>query len=232
MFHNSMLVMGDDPMEIGSNCWFGQNTILDSAGGLFIENGVTVGTYSQIWTHVARGELIEGCTLFAKRPTRIEDDVWLVGGCIVSPGLTLGRRSICLSGSVVTKDAVPGKVYAGVPAKLMEELDFWKQVTIGEKLEMMEAWVEQFTSATSETLTVRTDSQNGSVEVADPANSERLVISTGVRPLPDASLTTTFFDLSSKEYTKTLSRLERRFCRFLLDHKARFLPFPRQESLP
>ena len=75
VFHNNMLVMGEVQMTIGHNCWFGQNTILDSSGGLKIGNGVRVGMYSQIWTHVASGELIEGCTLFGKRETIINDDV-------------------------------------------------------------------------------------------------------------------------------------------------------------
>ena len=67
VFHNDMLIMADKYVTIGHNCWFGQNTILDGAGGLVIGNGVRVGMYSQIWTHVASGERIEGCKLFAKR---------------------------------------------------------------------------------------------------------------------------------------------------------------------
>ena len=126
VFHNQMLVMGEGKMEIGHNCWFGQNTILDSSGGLKIGNGVRIGMYSQIWTHVASGELIEGCTLFGKRETIINDDVWLVGSCVVSSGVNLGRKSIFLIGSNVTKNTEEEKVYAGNPAKLMEKLNFYK----------------------------------------------------------------------------------------------------------
>lgn len=225
VFHNSMLVMGEGPMDIGSNCWFGQNTILDSAGGLSVGNGVRVGMYSQIWTHVASGELIEGCTLFASQPTRIEDDVWLVGSCIVGSGLTLSRRAICLIGSLLTKDAEPGRVYGGAPAKLLEKLDFWKEVTMSEKFEMMSVWVDEFVSSYESRLAVRRDPAQESLEVLSSETSERLVITTGSRPDPDASLTTTLFDLSNKRYTKTLSHLERNFYRYLYNHKARFLPF-------
>jgi acetyltransferase-like isoleucine patch superfamily enzyme len=153
VFHNTMLVMGKKRMEIGHNCWFGQNTILDSAGGLKIGNGVRVGMYSQIWTHVASGELIEGCTLFAMRPTEIDDEVWLVGSCIVGSGIKLGRRSTCLIGSLLTKDTEPGKVYGGSPAKLMEKISFWKEVTPDQKMEMMLDWVKQFADTKSNTTT-------------------------------------------------------------------------------
>lgn len=50
--------------------------------------------YSEIWTQVASGEQIEGCTLYSKRKTTIEeDDVCLIGSCVVSPGLLfLGKE--------------------------------------------------------------------------------------------------------------------------------------------
>src|SRR5512137_2698302 len=146
VFHNSMLVMGDGGLSIGHNCWFGQNTILDASGGLTIGNGVRVGMYSQIWTHVASGELVEGCTLFAHRPTLIADDVWLVGSCIVGSGLEIGRRTICLIGSLLTKSTPPGSVFGGSPARPLEGLNFYRQVSLEEKVEMMRGWATAFCS--------------------------------------------------------------------------------------
>ena len=144
VLHNDMLVMAERYLHIGHNCWFGQNTILDGAGGLAIGNGVRVGMYSQIWTHVASGEQIEGCTLFSKRATVIEDDVWLVGSCIVGSGLKLGRRSIALINSVLTKDTQEDKAYAGSPAKLMEKAQFYIPKTLDEKYAMLRGWLSEF----------------------------------------------------------------------------------------
>ena len=53
-----MLILAEEEMKIGHNCWFGQHTVLDATGGLEIHNGVRVGMFSQIWTHVASGEQI------------------------------------------------------------------------------------------------------------------------------------------------------------------------------
>ena len=144
VLHNDMLVMAEKYVNIGHNCWFGQNTILDGTGGLTIGNGVRVGMYSQIWTHVASGEQIEGCTLFAQRETIIEDDVWLVGSCVVGSGIKLSRRSIALINSVLTKDTLPDRAYAGSPAKLIENAQFYVPKTLDEKFIMLKNWLEEF----------------------------------------------------------------------------------------
>ena len=57
------------------------------------------------------------------RPVRIGDDVWLGGGAIVLPGVTLGDRVVVGAGSVVTKDVPPGWVVAGNPARLVKRTE-------------------------------------------------------------------------------------------------------------
>lgn len=86
--------------------------------GLIIGNGAEIGMYSQVWTHVASGEQIEGCTLYSKRETIIEDDVWLVGSCIVgSEVLSWIGEGVALINSVLTKDTLPDRAYAGKSCK-------------------------------------------------------------------------------------------------------------------
>jgi acetyltransferase-like isoleucine patch superfamily enzyme len=223
VFHNSMLIMGQKRMEIGHNCWFGQNTILDSAGGLYIGNGVRVGMYSQIWTHVASGELIEGCTLYAMRSTYIEDEVWLVGSCIVGSGLRIGRRSICLIGSLLTKDIEPARVYGGSPARLLEKLNFWKEVSLDEKLEMMLGWVKQFVEQSDGNMSFAYMPDSKTIRVTQNVLGEQLVFGIG-ESRGAFDKTTTYFDLKHKTYTKRLTELERSFYRYIYDHKARFIP--------
>ncbi|GAA4897383.1 sugar O-acetyltransferase [Tessaracoccus lubricantis] len=55
-------------------------------------------------------------------PITLEDNVWLGGGVIVLPGVTIGENSIVGAGSVVTKDVPPGIVVAGNPARVIREL--------------------------------------------------------------------------------------------------------------
>ena len=223
VFHNNLWVMGEQRMEIGHNCWFGQNAILDSAAGLFIGNGVRVGMYSQVWTHAASGELLEGCTLFVERPTYLEDDAWLFASCIVASGLRIRRRSICLAGSNLTKDTEPGKVYGGSPAKHLKSLNFWREVSLSDKTEMMLNWARQFAEESEENIEVVYHSESGRIELTNRVRQEQLIIS-GDEPTNPGCQSTTYFNLATKTYTKRLTLLERQFYKYLFGHKARFIP--------
>ena len=56
------------------------------------------------------------------RPITIEEDVWLGGGTIVCPGVTIGRASVIGAGSVVTKDIPAGVVAVGNPCRVLREI--------------------------------------------------------------------------------------------------------------
>lgn len=60
--------------------------------------------------------------LEAAEPIVIEDNVWLGGGAIVLPGVTIGMNSVIGAGSVVTKDVPPNVVAVGNPAKVIRHL--------------------------------------------------------------------------------------------------------------
>lgn len=56
------------------------------------------------------------------KPVTVGDDVWIGGGAIVCPGVSIGDRSVIGAGSVVTKDIPAGVVAAGNPAKVIREI--------------------------------------------------------------------------------------------------------------
>lgn len=56
-------------------------------------------------------------------PIRIDDNVWLGGGAIVLPGVTIGRHSVVGAGAVVTHDVPADVVAAGNPARVIRTLD-------------------------------------------------------------------------------------------------------------
>ncbi|GHD54455.1 sugar O-acetyltransferase [Streptomyces galbus] len=60
--------------------------------------------------------------LEAARPITIGDNVWLGGGAIVLPGVTIGHDSVIGAGSVVTKDVPPNVVAVGNPARPVRNL--------------------------------------------------------------------------------------------------------------
>jgi maltose O-acetyltransferase len=58
----------------------------------------------------------------AALPITIGDNVWLGGGAIVLPGVTIGADTVVGAGAVVTKDLPPGVVAVGNPARIVRRL--------------------------------------------------------------------------------------------------------------
>jgi acetyltransferase-like isoleucine patch superfamily enzyme len=91
-------------IRIGKRCLIAANCqIIDSNGHDMSFPDVDQRVHSQ------------GSTL----PVHIEDSVWLGLGCIVLPGVTIGRGTVVGAGSVVTGD-LPGMCFAaGSPARVV-----------------------------------------------------------------------------------------------------------------
>jgi maltose O-acetyltransferase len=73
-------------------------------------------------THPVEPELRAQGLEYAE-PISIGDDVWLGGGAIVLPGVTIGDRAVVGAGSVVTRDAPADVVVAGNPARVIRSLE-------------------------------------------------------------------------------------------------------------
>jgi maltose O-acetyltransferase len=90
---------------------------------------VTIGAACQIATRV---QLLTAAHPVDPEPRRIgweygepitlADNVWLGGGVVVCPGVTIGQDTVVGAGAVVTKDLPEGVVAAGVPARVLREI--------------------------------------------------------------------------------------------------------------
>ncbi|MFD3683739.1 sugar O-acetyltransferase [Nocardiopsis sp. NPDC058631] len=58
----------------------------------------------------------------AGEPITIEDNVWLGGGVIVCPGVTIGENTVVGAGSVVVRDLPANVVAVGNPARVVREI--------------------------------------------------------------------------------------------------------------
>jgi maltose O-acetyltransferase len=58
----------------------------------------------------------------AAAPIAIEDNVWLGGGVIVCPGVTVGANTVVGAGSVVTRSLPPSVLAFGAPARVVRPL--------------------------------------------------------------------------------------------------------------
>ncbi|MGW4940564.1 sugar O-acetyltransferase [Actinoplanes sp. NPDC004185] len=59
----------------------------------------------------------------AALPITIGDNVWLGGGVIVLPGITIGANTVVGAGSVVTRDLPADVVAVGNPARVIREVE-------------------------------------------------------------------------------------------------------------
>jgi maltose O-acetyltransferase len=57
------------------------------------------------------------------QPITIGDNVWLGGGVIVCPGVTIGADTVVGAGAIVTRDLPAGVVAVGNPARVQREIE-------------------------------------------------------------------------------------------------------------
>lgn len=115
--------------DYGSNIYIG-HTFFANFGCVFLDpaeihigNEVMMASYVQLYTatHPLDPELRCSGREYAK-PIRIKDRVWIGGGAMVMPGVTVGENSVVGAGAIVTKDVPPNVVVAGNPARIVREI--------------------------------------------------------------------------------------------------------------
>jgi acetyltransferase-like isoleucine patch superfamily enzyme len=60
----------------------------------------------------------------SKGPVRIGSNCWFGVNCVVTSGVEIGDRCVIGANSVVTQDLPPGVIAAGIPAKVVREIEF------------------------------------------------------------------------------------------------------------
>lgn len=56
------------------------------------------------------------------KPVVIGRDVWIGGGCVILPGVTIGNNVVIAAGAVVTHDVQDNVVAGGVPARILKRI--------------------------------------------------------------------------------------------------------------
>jgi maltose O-acetyltransferase len=58
----------------------------------------------------------------AAKPITVGDNVWLAGGVIVGPGVSIGENTVVGAGAVVVRDLPANVVAVGNPARVLRSL--------------------------------------------------------------------------------------------------------------
>jgi acetyltransferase-like isoleucine patch superfamily enzyme len=67
--------------------------------------------------------------MMPKGPVTIGDNCWFGTNVVVTGGVTIGERTVVGANSVVTRDLPGGVIAAGVPARVLREIEFRKPAT-------------------------------------------------------------------------------------------------------
>jgi maltose O-acetyltransferase len=108
---------------IGRGTFINMGAIILDVGRVAIGADVQIGPNVQLLTPThPLDPAVRQSGLEAAEPITIEDNVWLGGGVIVCPGVTIGRDTVVGAGAVVTKDLPPGVLAVGNPARVIRDI--------------------------------------------------------------------------------------------------------------
>ncbi|WP_419961762.1 sugar O-acetyltransferase [Psychrobacillus sp. BM2] len=114
--------------DFGKNITIGKNVFFNTGCSFQDRGGISIGDGSMIGMNVTIATLNHGISLETRNttypsPVIIGDNVWIGSSATILPGVTIGDNSIVAAGAVVTKDVPKDTIVAGVPAKVIKEIN-------------------------------------------------------------------------------------------------------------
>lgn len=100
------------PIKLGDGVWLGANVTLATPNHPFLAEERLNADYPD-GNH----------DLEYSGPITIKDHCWICSSVTVCGGVTIGENSIVAAGAVVTKDMPSNSLIAGVPAKVLRQID-------------------------------------------------------------------------------------------------------------
>jgi len=119
-----------DMVEIGDNCVIMMGAVInigaDIGSGTMIDMNVVIGGRAMVGKncHIGAGTVLAGVVEPpSATPVVVEDGVLMGANAVVLEGVRIGANSVVAAGAVVTNDVPPNTVVAGVPAKIIKQVD-------------------------------------------------------------------------------------------------------------
>jgi maltose O-acetyltransferase len=109
-------------IELGERVFFNFNCVVLDVCRVLVGSHTLFGPAVQIYTATHPMNAVLRRSRELARPVSIGTDVWVGGGAIILPGVTIGSRCVIGAGSVVTRD-VPDDVFAaGNPCRVIRAI--------------------------------------------------------------------------------------------------------------
>lgn len=119
-----------DQVTIGNNAVIMMGALINIGAvigeGTMIDMGVVVGGRGTIGKncHIGAGSVIAGVIEPpSAKPVVIEDDVVVGANAVILEGIRVGKGSVVAAGAVVVDDVPENVVVAGVPARVIKQID-------------------------------------------------------------------------------------------------------------
>ncbi len=112
-------------IKIGQDCLIGEYSIIRGQGGVTIGDRVFTSPFVQllavnhVFSDPNKPFINQGITA---EGIQIDDDVWIGSGAIITDGIHIGKGAVIAAGAVVTKDVPAHCVVAGVPARIVKDI--------------------------------------------------------------------------------------------------------------
>jgi maltose O-acetyltransferase len=110
-------------IRIGARSFVNYGVVMLDVGEIRIGDEVQIATNVQFLTatHPLDAERRRQGWEYAE-PITIEDGVWIGGGAIICPGVTIGENTVVGAGSVVTRDLPANVLAVGSPCRVIRNL--------------------------------------------------------------------------------------------------------------
>lgn len=109
------------PITLGDSVWVGANVIMATPNHPFITEERLNADYPD-----GRHDLEYSS------PITIEDGCWICSGVTICGGVRIGKGSIIAAGAVVTRDIPENSIAAGVPARVIRQIDDGDRMNVWE----------------------------------------------------------------------------------------------------
>ena len=109
-------------ISVGENVFINSGCCFQDQGGIEIGNNVLIG--QQVVIATLNHELMPSKRAnLLPAPVKIGNNVWIGAHATILAGVTIGDNSVVAAGAVVAKDVPTNVVVAGVPAKVIKNIE-------------------------------------------------------------------------------------------------------------
>lgn len=111
-------------IHLGDEVYFNTGCVILDCARVEIGTKTLLGPCVQIYTAIHPLDPAErAAQMETAKPVVLGRNVWIGGGAILLPGVTVGDNAVVGAGSVVTRDVAAGTVVAGNPARLIRRIE-------------------------------------------------------------------------------------------------------------